>query len=123
MPKDRKFQELAELREKLLETVLLFDNVCKVSETLCHYDFRVHLQTLVLLQSLLRDAERKILLIASLSTFLARFITATPGSHVCMMFLALSSVLGLEDVPPLCLTGKGTRTCATDLSAPVLGSK
>ena len=60
MPKDRKFQELAELWEELLETVLLLDNVCKVSETLCHYDFRVHSQTLVLLQSLLRDAERKI---------------------------------------------------------------
>ena len=33
-------------REELLVTILLLDNVCKPSETLCHFDFRVHSQTL-----------------------------------------------------------------------------
>jgi len=58
---DPKLQTLAKLVVELLAVILLFGNFCKHLQALLHKVLLDHTQDLVLLQSLPRDAQRKIL--------------------------------------------------------------
>ena len=58
---DSAFLTLAEMFVELLVVIYLLGDVCKLFETRSNNDFRGHSQNLGLPQSLLRDAQKKIL--------------------------------------------------------------
>ena len=84
-----------------------------------------HMCLMIYLGKLLLHQTASQTLFVSMSILLASLTSnsATCCSHACIVLRVFCSVLGLVDVSPLALTGCVTLECATDLSAPFLGSK